>query len=73
VTKADEFLRLWRSPERTIQAGTLVARIDPQAYKSRVGGCVQYTFADNSVVYNAGRGWKLLEQASHMHRQNHDI
>jgi hypothetical protein len=58
MTKADEFLRLWRSPERTILASTLVARIDPRARKNRIGGRVQYTFADNSVVYNTGRGWK---------------
>lgn len=59
MTKADEFMRLWRMPERTIQASTLVARIDPQARKNRVGGRVEYRFTDRSVVYNAGQGWKL--------------
>jgi hypothetical protein len=59
MTKADEFLRLWRMPERTIQASTLVTRIDPQARKNRTGGRVEYRFTDSSVVYNAGRGWKL--------------
>jgi hypothetical protein len=70
MTKADEFIRLWRSPERTIQASTLVARIDSRARKTRVGGRVEYRFTDSSIVYNAGRGWKLMERASQAFGQN---